>query len=90
MLILLIFGRLDLFLWKDLILMEKMEVDGGGGGSGGSAGDVVEVGGEGGGGGGVGCSEMEKNNTPEGGETKVKRKMKTASQLEILEKAYAG
>ncbi|KAL3509303.1 hypothetical protein ACH5RR_028704 [Cinchona calisaya] len=63
--------------------MDKMEVDGGG--SGGSAAAAVEGGGEGGGG-----SEVEKknNNTPEG-EPKVKRKMKTASQLELLEKTYA-
>ncbi|KAL8547807.1 hypothetical protein ACS0TY_007221 [Phlomoides rotata] len=32
--------------------------------------------------------EMEKKNSPEG-ETKVKRKMKTPSQLEVLEKTYA-
>lgn len=58
-----------------------MEVDGGGGGSG--------SGGEGGGGGGGGSVEMGKKNSPEG-ETKVKRKMKTPSQLEVLEKTYAG
>lgn len=34
-------------------------------------------------------SEGEKKNPAEG-ETKSKRKMKTASQLEILEKTYAG
>lgn len=34
-------------------------------------------------------SEDEKKNTPEG-ESKVKRKMKSASQLELLEKTYAG
>ncbi|XVF02052.1 hypothetical protein REPUB_Repub04eG0143000 [Reevesia pubescens] len=39
------------------------------------------------GGGGVASSEGEKKKPPEG-ETKVKRKMKTASQLEILEKTY--
>ncbi|CAK9144879.1 unnamed protein product [Ilex paraguariensis] len=39
-------------------------------------------------GGGVGGSEGEKKKPPEG-EPKVKRKMKTASQLEILEKTYA-
>ncbi|XP_017971057.1 PREDICTED: homeobox-DDT domain protein RLT2 isoform X2 [Theobroma cacao] len=38
--------------------------------------------------GGGGSSEGEKKKPPEG-ETKVKRKMKTASQLEILEKTYA-
>ncbi|XP_057507040.1 homeobox-DDT domain protein RLT2-like isoform X2 [Actinidia eriantha] len=43
---------------------------------------------EGGSGGGGGCSEVEKKKKPEG-ENKVKRKMKTASQLEILEKTYA-
>ena len=41
---------------------------------------------EGGSGGG---SEVEKKKRPEV-ENKVKRKMKTASQLEILEKTYAG
>lgn len=39
--------------------------------------------------GGGGSSEGEKKKPPEG-ETKVKRKMKTASQLEILEKTYAS
>jgi hypothetical protein len=34
-------------------------------------------------------SEGEKKKPPEG-ENKTKRKMKTASQLEILEKTYAG
>ena len=38
---------------------------------------------------GVGNSEGEKKQPPEG-ETKVKRKMKTASQLEILEKTYVS
>ncbi|KAM3222190.1 homeobox-DDT domain protein RLT2 isoform X1 [Capsicum annuum] len=39
---------------------------------------------------GVGASDdVEKKKPPEGGEPKVKRKMKTASQLEILEKTYA-
>lgn len=28
--------------------------------------------------------------TPEGGESKSKRKMKTAAQLEVLENTYAG
>ncbi|CAN4103280.1 unnamed protein product [Withania somnifera] len=37
----------------------------------------------------VGASDVEKKKQPEGGEPKVKRKMKTASQLEILEKTYA-
>jgi hypothetical protein len=36
-----------------------------------------------------GGSDGEKKKPPEG-ETKSKRKMKTASQLEILEKTYAG
>ncbi|XWS68694.1 hypothetical protein CRYUN_Cryun04dG0113200 [Craigia yunnanensis] len=45
-------------------------------------------GGAGGGGVGGGNSQGEKKKPPEG-ETKVKRKMKTASQLEILEKTYA-
>ncbi|KAK6134925.1 hypothetical protein DH2020_031345 [Rehmannia glutinosa] len=55
-----------------------MEVDGGGKGE------------ESGGGGDGGVSlEVEKKNSPEG-ETKVKRKMKTPSQLEILEKTYAS
>lgn len=36
-----------------------------------------------------GSSDVEKKKPPEGGEPKVKRKMKTASQLEILEKTYA-
>lgn len=36
-----------------------------------------------------GGSEAEKMKPPEG-DTKSKRKMKTASQLEILEKTYAG
>lgn len=35
-----------------------------------------------------GDSEGEKK--PPEGENKIKRKMKTASQLEILEKTYAG
>ncbi|GFS41286.1 homeodomain-like transcriptional regulator [Actinidia rufa] len=43
---------------------------------------------EGGSGGGGGGSDVEKKKKPEG-ENKVKRKMKTASQLEILEKTYA-
>lgn len=54
-------------------------MDGGGGGGGG---------GSSGGGGGGGGSEGEKKKVQEG-EIKVKRKMKTASQLEILEKTYA-
>lgn len=37
-----------------------------------------------------GASEGEKKKPAEGGDTKTKRKMKTASQLEILEKTYAG
>nr|XP_027191643.1 homeobox-DDT domain protein RLT2 isoform X4 [Cicer arietinum] len=36
------------------------------------------------------CSEVEKKKKPPEEENKVKRKMKTASQLEILEKAYAA
>lgn len=36
-----------------------------------------------------GSEEENKTNTPEG-ENKVKRKMKSASQLELLEKTYAG
>lgn len=39
---------------------------------------------------GGGGSEGENKNSAEGGEPKVKRKMKTAFQLEILEKTYAG
>ncbi|KAL8267692.1 hypothetical protein R6Q59_001490 [Mikania micrantha] len=38
---------------------------------------------------GVGGSEHENKNPAEGGEPKVKRKMKSAFQLEILEKTYA-
>ncbi|KAK6134736.1 hypothetical protein DH2020_031512 [Rehmannia glutinosa] len=53
-----------------------MEVDGGGKGE------------ESGGGDGGVSLEVEKKNSPEG-ETKVKRKMKTPSQLEILERTYA-
>lgn len=34
--------------------------------------------------------EAEKNKTPEGAESKSKRKMKTAAQLEVLENTYAG
>ncbi|KAJ8747531.1 hypothetical protein K2173_014338 [Erythroxylum novogranatense] len=34
--------------------------------------------------------EVEKRKAPSGGEFKTKRKMKTASQLEILEKTYAA
>ncbi|KAJ4981059.1 hypothetical protein NE237_031896 [Protea cynaroides] len=34
-------------------------------------------------------AEGDKKNAPEGGEIKTKRKMKTASQLELLEKTYA-
>ncbi|KAM7498033.1 hypothetical protein LguiA_022447 [Lonicera macranthoides] len=45
--------------------------------------------GGGGGGGGGGGSEGEKKKPPEG-EVKVKRKMKTAKQLEVLEKTYAA
>lgn len=37
-----------------------------------------------------GGSEAEKTKPPEGVEGKSKRKMKTASQLEILEKTFAG
>nr|AMP82916.1 chromatin assembly factor 1 subunit [Catalpa bungei] len=60
-----------------------MEVDEG-------VGEISSGGGEGGagGGGGGGSVEVEKKNTPEG-EPKVKRKMKTPSQLEILEKTYS-
>ncbi|KAL7215900.1 hypothetical protein ACSBR1_027948 [Camellia fascicularis] len=39
---------------------------------------------------GGGGSDGEKKKPPESGENKVKRKMKTASQLEILEKTYAA
>lgn len=39
--------------------------------------------------GGEGTSDGEKKKPPEG-EIKVKRKMKTASQLQILEKTYSG
>lgn len=56
----------------------------GGGVAGGGGG-----GGSGGGGGGGGGDEAEKKKPVEG-EGKSKRKMKTASQLEILEKTYAG
>lgn len=39
-------------------------------------------------------SEADKNKTPEGGgaatESKSKRKMKTAAQLEVLENTYKG
>ncbi|KAJ1384652.1 hypothetical protein SESBI_42369 [Sesbania bispinosa] len=38
---------------------------------------------------GYGGGSEEKKKPPEG-ENKVKRKMKTASQLEVLEKTYAG
>lgn len=37
-----------------------------------------------------GNSEGEKKNKPLEGENKVKRKMKSASDLELLEKTYAG
>lgn len=40
--------------------------------------------------GGDGGSEGENKNSADGGEPKVKRKMKTAFQLDILEKTYAG
>ncbi|ESQ44585.1 hypothetical protein EUTSA_v10003131mg [Eutrema salsugineum] len=36
------------------------------------------------------CEEAEKNKTPEGAESKSKRKMKTAAQLEVLENTYAA
>ncbi|KAL2483357.1 Homeodomain-like transcriptional regulator [Forsythia ovata] len=59
-----------------------METDGAGGsGSGGGTGGL-------GGGGSAGSLEPEKKTTPEG-EPRVKRKMKTPSQLELLEKTYA-
>ncbi|KAL3645440.1 hypothetical protein CASFOL_010620 [Castilleja foliolosa] len=49
----------------------------------------IDEGGESGGGKDGGASvEMGKNNTPDG-EPKLKRKMKTPSQLDILEKTYA-
>ncbi|XP_027170848.1 homeobox-DDT domain protein RLT2 isoform X1 [Coffea eugenioides] len=71
-----------MFFGKDLILMEKVEVDGGG--SGGSAvAAAADAGAEGG-----GYDVVKKNSTPEG-EPRVKRKMKTPSQLEVLEKAYS-
>lgn len=72
---------LFIFFGKDLILMDKVEVDGGGNGA--SAAAVADAGAEGG-----GYEVEKKNNTPEG-EPRVKRKMKTPSQLEVLEKAYA-
>lgn len=98
MLKVLIFGkRLRLLLLLLLFLCKKMEKDDGcgGGGSGRAGADAdlasSEAGGGGGGvgGTGVGGSEMEEKNTAEG-EPKVKRKMKTAFQLETLEKTYAG
>ncbi|XP_022764115.1 homeobox-DDT domain protein RLT2 isoform X2 [Durio zibethinus] len=49
----------------------------------------METGGVSGGGGGVGGGSSEGEKKLPEGETKVKRKMKTASQLEILEKTYA-
>ncbi|GFP86444.1 homeobox protein wariai [Phtheirospermum japonicum] len=48
----------------------------------------VDEGGESGGGDGGASVEAEKKNSPDG-EPKLKRKMKTPSQLEILEKTYA-
>ncbi|GMG98559.1 hypothetical protein Nepgr_000399 [Nepenthes gracilis] len=36
----------------------------------------------------AGSSEGDRKQTPEGGEPRVKRKMKTAAQLEVLEKTY--
>lgn len=79
--------------------MEKADgCEGGGSGSGGAGTDAdlasSEAAAGGGGGGGVGGTgaggcEMEEKNTAEG-EPKVKRKMKTAFQLETLEKTYAG
>lgn len=58
---------------------------GGGAAAGGGGGGGAGSGGDGGGGGG---GDAEKKKTAEG-EGKSKRKMKTASQLEILEKTYA-
>nr|GMC70431.1 homeobox-DDT domain protein RLT2 [Ipomoea batatas] len=58
-----------------------------GGGNGGES--AAPAGVAGGSAGGSGGSDVEKKKPPEGGEPKVKRKMKTASQLEILEKTYA-
>lgn len=39
---------------------------------------------------GGGSEEEKKKEKPLEGENKTKRKMKTASQLEVLEKTYAG
>lgn len=50
---------------------------------------AMDGGGGSSGGGGGGGSDGEKKKPPEG-EVKVKRKMKTAKQLEVLEKTYAG
>ncbi|CAA2960415.1 homeobox-DDT domain RLT2-like [Olea europaea subsp. europaea] len=62
-----------------------METDGAGGsGSGGGGGGAGSCGG----GGSAGSVEPEKKTTPEG-EPRVKRKMKTPYQLELLEKTYA-
>lgn len=36
------------------------------------------------------AAEGESTKSPEGGEKRPKRKMKTAYQLELLEKTYAG
>lgn len=77
-----------------------MEIDGGGSGGSGGAASGADVsaseaaaaagrGAGGGAGGGPGGSEVEGKSTAEG-EPKVKRKMKTAFQLETLEKTYAG
>ncbi|CAI9089315.1 OLC1v1023873C1 [Oldenlandia corymbosa var. corymbosa] len=60
-----------------------MDVDDGGGSGGSVAAEVVEAGG-----GGGGASEPDKKKSVPEGEPKVKRKMKTAAELEILEKAY--
>ncbi|XP_019194149.1 PREDICTED: homeobox-DDT domain protein RLT2 [Ipomoea nil] len=66
-----------------------MEPGGGNGGSVGGGESAEPAGVAGGSAGGSGGSDVEKKKPPEGGEPKVKRKMKTASQLEILEKTYA-
>lgn len=57
----------------------------GGSGSGGGGGGAGSYGG----GGSAGSVEPEKKTTPEG-EPRVKRKMKTPYQLELLEKTYAS
>ncbi|CAI9765370.1 unnamed protein product [Fraxinus pennsylvanica] len=64
-----------------LIFWSQMETDGAGGSGSGADGCVgVES---------AGSLEQEKKTTPEG-EQRVKRKMKTPYQLELLEKTYAS